>query len=216
MINLESIKNRVRQILDDADANRFSDELLENAIRLTMQRIDEKIPLVRSVDFTVTTSGRDQTISGMQHPLYVIQVVQLQVPSTGGEKKIRSRYAYTLEAETATFHFSGTWFPRCGITLRVEYGAQNTLSGMDGAESSSLPEAAATALETGAAGYACLLRAVSVSEAYGARPGESARLVEQSQIWADTSSQLISKLRNLQEFSYPVGFALDGWDEKGE
>ncbi len=208
MIDLASIKNRVRQILDDADAARYSDELLENAIRLALRRIDEKIPLVRSVDFEVTTSGRDQVISGMQNPLYVIQVMLQQ-------EQIRSGYSYTLEGESAALHFCGTWFPQGGETLQVEYGAQNTLTGLDGAVKSSLPEAAAAALETGAAGYACLWRAVSVAEAYGARPGESARLAEQSRMWMETSAELIGKLRNTQDFSYPAGFALDEWDEEG-
>lgn len=209
MIDLASIQNRVRQILDDEAASRFSDELLDNAIRMALQRIDEKIPLVRSVDHPVTSSGRDQVVNGLLRPLFVIRIRLNQEP-------IRSGYVYTLTGESAALHFAGSRFPQSGETLQVEYGAQNTLAGLDGSTASSLPEAAATALESGAAGYACLWRAASVAEAYGARPGESARLAEQGRLWLATSVELIGKLHSLQDFSYPVGFALDEWDEKGD
>ena len=45
---------------------------------------------------------------------------------------------------------------------------------------------------------------------------KSARLAEQSRLWMEQSKELIGRLRSLQDFTYPVGFALDGWDEAGE
>lgn len=215
MPTIESIKNRARQILDDANLSRYSDALLENAIRQELSHLDEKLPLVRTLDLQISSAGKDQDVTGMVHPLYLIQLCMLSTSSGNRAQAIKTGYAYTLEGETGTLHFNDIYVPSVGETLRVTYAGQNTLAGLDGAEESTIPDAAASALETGSASFACLLRAVSLAETYGARTGESARLVEQSRLWREISDEAVNKLKSFQEFSYPAGFALDQWDEKG-
>jgi hypothetical protein len=212
MPTLEDIKNRVRQILDDAASDRFSDALLENAIRQALARLDEKLPLIRCVDQQITTSGRNVSLTELVHPLYLIEVCVLPLSAGGCENKIKTGYSYTLQGSSGSLHFSGEYFPSAGETLRVTYAAQNTLTSLDGASETSVPESASAALETGSASFACLLRAVSLAEAYGARTGESARLVEQSKLWKGLSEEALNKLKTFQPFEYPSGFALDPWD----
>jgi len=214
MPTLEDIKNRVRQILDDASDDRFSSAMLKNAIRQTLARLDEKLPLICTLDQSITVAGRDITLTGLVHPLYVIEVNIL--PEAGGcAHKIRMGYSYSLQGTSASLHFNDTSLLSVGAYLRVTYAAQNTLTGLDGEAESSLPDAASMALETGAASFACLLRAASLAETYGARAGESARLVEQSKLWKQVSEEALSKLKTFQPFEFPAGFSLDQWDETG-
>lgn len=221
MPTIEDIRNRVRQILDDASGDRFSGAMLENAIRQALARLDEKLPLIRSLDQPITNSGRDVTLTGLMNPLYLIKVCILPVeagsmPSASGgcAQEIKTGYSYSLQGTTGSLHFNGPSFVSEGECLRVTYAAQNTLTGLDGAAETSLPDAASTALETGAASFACLLRAASLAEAYGARAGESARLVEQSKLWKQLSEESLSKLKTFQPFEFPAGFALDQWDRR--
>jgi hypothetical protein len=212
MQTIESIKNRVRQILDDAAGARFSDNLLENAIRQALARLDEKLPLLRTLDQQISTAGREVTLTGMDHPLYLVEVTIMSTSAGGCGQEIKKGYSYTLQGDSGSLHFNDTTFLNAGETLRVTYAAQNTLSGLDGSTTTSAPEAAGTALETGSASFACLLRAASLAEAYGARTGESARLVEQSRLWQELSDESLTKLKNFQAFDYPSGFSLDQWD----
>jgi hypothetical protein len=182
--------------------------LLESAIRQALARLDEKLPLIRTLDQQITASGRDVTLTGLVDPLFILQV---SIVSTS-PIEIKSGYSYTLQGETAQLHFSDTYVPGAGDTLRVTYAAQNRLFGLDNAAETTAPESASAALETGAASFACLLRAVSLSEAYGTRAGESTRLVEQSSMWRELSEESMNKLKTFQDFAYPSGFALDNWE----
>jgi hypothetical protein len=56
------------------------------------------------------------------------------------------------------------------------------------------------------------LRAGSLVEAYGSRPAEVAQLLETSRLWMELFSRGLDGLKVLQDFGYPPGFALDGWD----
>ena len=112
-------------------------------------------------------------------------------------------------------HFGGGLIPQTGDRFLVHYAAGNILAGLDEAETTSLPEAAIPALECASAGMACLLRSAAVSEAYGARPGESNRLTQQSRLWLDAAEKSLASLQSRQEFDSPRGFALDAWDKGG-
>ena len=209
MLTLENTINHVRQVLDDAAASRFSDDLLESAVRQALARIDESMPLVSNAELEVVTGGRDQALADMENCLYLIDLHTENAPD--GELE----YVYTLQGGTIQLHFSGVYTPQAGEILTLTVAGRNTLSGLDGALTTSLPESAAAALEFGAAGFACLLRAAVVAEAYGARPGESARLVEQSRLWLEQCANALQALKNLQEFGFPPGFKLDAWDRRG-
>jgi hypothetical protein len=214
MINLETLKSRVRLLLDDAGAVRFSEDLLESAARLALHGLDEKLPLALTTTLEVSTAGRDQSLSGIEGCLYLVSLGIL-TPSAETEEEIKIEYSYVLQSGTLSIHFSGIRVPQNGETLRIRYAAQNTLSGLDEATTTSLPDSAAVALEFGCAGYACLLRASALSEAYGARPGESARMVDQSRLWFEQFNLAMNSLRNSMEYGYPDGFVLDQWDRKG-
>lgn len=214
MQTLASIKERVRLILGDAAGDRFGEDLLDCAIRQALTRVDERLPLVRMSELVISTPGRDQTLEGLDNPLYLVKVMRL-AGADGIEEEIRGGYTYTLNGSTGNLHFGGVDFPAVGEMMQITYAAANTLSGLEDVETTSLPESAASALEMLAAGMACLLRAAAVAESYGARAGESARMVEQSRLWMELANQNLEKLTSLQEFAFPAGFALDEWDQEG-
>lgn len=215
MNDLENLKDRVRQILDDGGDSRFSETLLENAVRQAMARLDDKLPQMRVMEHTVVSPGRDQVLSGLQHPLFLVKLVRLDAMEDDREREIDAGVTFTLNGESGLLHFGGGLIPQTGDRFLVHYAAGNILAGLDEAETTSLPEAAIPALECASAGMACLLRSAAVSEAYGARPGESNRLTQQSRLWLDAAEKSLASLQSRQEFDSPRGFALDAWDKGG-
>lgn len=214
-MTLENLKNRVRLILDDAGVNRYSDETLESAARLAMRNLDERLPQVLTSELEITTSGRDQSLSGMQNCLYLMDLAVRTTTPSEREEPLKAEFSYTLENGSLNLHFSGVNYPQAGQTLKVRCAARNTLQELEEATTTTLPDGAAAALEFGTAGYACLLRAAALSEAYGARPGESTRLGEQGRLWLEQSSAALNGIKSTVEYGYPQGFELDRWDEEG-
>ena len=210
MITLTTAVNRVRALLDDAAADRFSDDLLTSAARLALQGIEAQLPNVLSLAHTVVTAGRDQTITSMAACLYLIDLfVQraIEAPPLSGVE-----YSSTLRTDTLQIHFSGSHIPQAGEILQLTYAARHTLSGLDSATTTTLPDAMAPALDYGMAAHACLIRAASLAEAYAARPGESSRLAGQASHWLAQFNTALAGLKNFSAPVFPQGFPLDPWE----
>lgn len=215
MQTIESIKNRVLQILNDEDGARYSDLLLENAIRQAMGRLDDHLPLVRKLEQLITTESRQVTLTGLVKPLFIIQVSLLAAVNESPAREVKNGYEYQLQGSTCLLDFNGTDYPKSGETLHLTYAAQHLLSGLDGATESTVPESAAAALENSAVSFSYMLRAASLLGVYGARAGESTQLAEQSKVWKELAEAALNKLKTYQPFEYPDGFALDRWDRQG-
>ncbi|PKN96279.1 MAG: hypothetical protein CVU43_21525 [Chloroflexi bacterium HGW-Chloroflexi-5] len=215
MQTIESIKIRVRQMLNDEEGARYSDLMLENAIRQAMGRLDDHLPLMRKLEHVITSEGREVTLTGLLKPLFLIQVDVLPSGSNGPIREVKNGYDYSLQGSTCLLDFKASYRPHEGETLRVTYAAQQLLSGLDGAVESTLPESALAAVESSAVSFAYMLRAASLSGVYGTKTGESAQLAEQSKVWKELAEAALSKLRSFQPFEYPEGFAFDQWDRPG-
>ena len=112
--------------------------------------------------------------------------------------------------------FKGRHRPLSGEKLRISYAVGYTLTGLDDAETTTLPSRAESALVGGAAGHAALLRASALIEAYGPRSSEITQLMEVSRQRLEEFSKALASLKMLQEFGYPPGFRLDEVDSPGK
>lgn len=212
MSDLTALISRVRQTLDDPDAKRFSDDLLTCAMRQALDEIDQRLPRTLIEEITVTTSGREQPLTALTGCLFLVSLVYPFGSATAQELEPETQFSYRMNEGVPTVHFFGNLIPQAGDKLEVHYAAPNAIAGLDAAEATTLPAVCESALVNGSAAYACSLRAASLIEAYGARPVESARLLESGQLWLDLFHRNLDGLKVLQEFGFPPGFPLDGWD----
>ncbi len=212
MQTIESIKTRIQQILNDEEGARYSDLMLENAIRQAMGRLNDNLPLIRKVEHEITSEGREVTLTGMVMPLFIVQINVLASDNNDPVREIKKGYEYRLQGTTLVLNFNANVVPKEGETLQITYAAQHLLTGLDGATESTVPDSAAAALENSAVSFAYMLRAASLLGVYGTRVGESAQLAEQSNVWKELAEAALNKLKTFQPFEYPDGFALDRWD----
>ncbi|MRR32270.1 hypothetical protein EG834_18520 [bacterium] len=213
MQTIESIKTRILQILNDEGGTRYSDLMLENAIRQAMGRLNDNLPLIRKVEQEMTSESRQVTLTGLVKPLFIIKVSLLSADNESPAREIKNGYEYHLQGSTCLLDFNGSTIPQIGETLQIIYAAQHLLSGLDGSSESTIPDSAAAALENSAVSFAYMLRAASLLGVYGARAGESVQLAEQSKVWKELAETALKKLKTCQPFEYPEGFVLDRWDK---
>ena len=215
MTKLTELKASVRLLLEDASAARFSDNLLQTALRQALDGLNARLPLLKSLDFLITTPGRDQALSGLNGCRYLVSLDW--ITPAGVEKSLEagSQFSYLLLESGPVLHFSGADYPQPGDTLNLRYAADHTIEGLDGATTTSLAASCETALVNGAAGHACRLRAASLVERPGSRLEDTARLVEIGRLWLEAFERGLGSLRILQDFGFPPGFSLDQWDMRG-
>lgn len=210
---LSQIITRLREVLSDPSALRFSDASLEEGIRQAMQEIDNRLPQVIEASVTLASDGRDQPLAGLDNPLYLISIRYTGVDRTL-DLEPEVQFSYRMSAGQPVVHFVGEIEPRTGDALLVTYAACHTLSGLDSAGSTSLPNGMQTALVNGAAGHACLQRVHMLQEKMGAKPGEISQLLQIAQLRLNMSEKNLQGQKIMQEFGFPRGFALDQWDHR--
>lgn len=216
MTKFDDINARLRDLLEDSAAQRFSQDLLNAATRQALQEVEQRLPRVLSTEFTVTNAGRDQPLIVLSDCRFIISVAVPEESGTTRELQPETCFTYQLVNGTPTLHFLGSYIPVPGDRFIILYTAGYTIEGLDDELTSSLPEALESPLVDGAAAQACLLRAGSLVGRYGSDPRESARLMGISQLWRTTFERALNGLKVLQEFGFPPGFTLDRWDRRRE
>ncbi len=214
MIDLTTMKTRVLQVLEDPTGKRFDDASLEEAMLQALSLLNEHQPNISVLSFTVSSSGRDQTLTGLGNCIYLISIQMNPDDAYRHEVEPGNSYTYRFQDGNPILRFLERNAPQAGDVIRVTYAAPHTLSGLDGATSTTLPAVCASALVNGAAGQACLLRASLLCEAYGSRPAETSRLLELSRVLMANFEHGLSQYKTLQEFGFPPGFRLDSEDRQ--
>ena len=132
MTNLTEINTHVRALLDDSQALRFSDSLLEAALGQALEELEQRAPCISTVTHTVTTAGRDQSLPGLAGCRYIVNVT---VPLEDGTSRLlepETCFTYLLTDGVPTLHFLGSRVPAIGDGLLIQYAAGYTLTGYRG------------------------------------------------------------------------------------
>lgn len=213
MITLNALNPRILQVLQDPTGKRYDEPTLAEAVRQALDLINQRLPNIVTSDFTVTTAGRSQALTGLENCLYLVSlcVNPGEVPS---ELEPENGFSYRFQNGVPTLYFPGVTYPQVRDVLRATCALPHTLSGLDSATQTTLPPACVNALVDGAGGQACLMRAACLTEAYGARTVEVTRLFELSRSLMERFDQSLSQFKTLQTFGFPPGFTLDADDSQ--
>lgn len=203
------IQNRITQVLEDPAGTRFSAGLLQEAVRLALATLDQRLPRVLTAEISPGEDGRELNLPAPANCLYLISLSMNHGSHTHKEMEPEVEFSYQFEEGLLLLHFSGRRSPKSGDVLHLTYAASHRLQGLDGEEITTLPAAYESILVNGAAGHACLLRATLLTETYGTRPNEVSRLLQISRLRLDEFNRTLSNLKIIQAFGFPPGFALN-------
>ena len=153
MTTLATLRDRVEATLQDAGNERWSTADLDEAIRKAIEEYSHVDPHETITTITLSAAGREIDISAVSGRLAVTRVWW---PYTASDPTFPPNWS-TFEVWTDSSGAANILFidaesePAAGDVVRLWYTSQHTLSGLDGASSTTLPGDADAMLVTGAA-----------------------------------------------------------------
>jgi hypothetical protein len=157
------------ELLGDADQLRYSAQMTDAGLRAALSEYSRYLPRLLTLELEITQPGREQALGAVAGLLCVSEVCG-PCSDTAEAPTLHGVSAY-LDQGRWMLHFGGAVLPVPGQRWRVRCGAAHTLSGLDGALTTTLPEADLPIFLAGAVSYALTLRIAVLSEVSGLRPG---------------------------------------------
>jgi hypothetical protein len=214
MTDLVGFRSKVKQILGDVGATRYTDAVIDEGLRWALAAYGKALPQVKSGEVTVSTAGREQSLSTLSG---LVTILEVNYPYTSGDEAPESFYAWHLYAYGGTFYveIGGDQVPAMGEIIRVVYTTGQEIDNLDGATATTVITTHDYMLANGAAGKAAIMRASQLIEAYGSRKEEPERLEK----WGGSQLALygleLAQLKVNQAFpgNSADGWKLDKWDQ---
>ena len=206
-MNFMELKTRVQMRLGDPSGMRFSDVLVEQAVRQTLDAYSLALPRHLECETQVTVDGAVQEVPTTGG---VLNVIRVEYPAGFDRPDVWM----VTSAAGLTLTFGGRPFPQMGSRLRVEYTAAHALAGLNGEEDSTVNPAHEQLLSEGAAAAACLLRAAVLAEIPNRRAEELEHLTAQGREGWLGYMGVLAAIRRTACPAQPLPAA--GWGTAGE
>ena len=214
MTALAAFRARIQNSLDDTNS-KYSTDIIDEALRKTLNEYTRANPNILTAEFSVTTAGRIQTLITAN----MIAIIQLVHPytSTLADPFTYEREDFTLSYTNGspTLYFTGPDIPQVTEKIYFKYAGKQLIEDLDGAASSTIRDDHEDILIVGASGQAAMMRASGLVEQWGGRPGEMGALMT----WGTRQYArfLDSLLEVKQEAVLPIFpnsfWPLDKWDD---
>ena len=160
--NLHSLRARLRQDLIDPEAEIWTADNLDEAIRKALDEYSKVNPRKTIGTVTLSSSGREVSVSALTA---LVSVARVWLPYSAGSPEFPPRWRHFEHwYEEQKLFFPDEAEPQAGEVARIFYLARQTLNGLDAATTTTFPPDDETLLLTGCAGYAATSRAVDLIE----------------------------------------------------
>ena len=174
---LATIRDRVEQLLVDSSNAIWSTGLIDESVDQALSSYSEIRSQITTTSLALTailsTNGREIDISVVTG---LVSVVDVWAPYLAtDDKATKRRFEHWLEQEIVNLPDGAA--VSASDTARIFYGKAHTLNGLNSAAATTFKTGDDSLLVVGAAGYACLSRAVDLLE----QVTLGARVVEQLQ-----------------------------------
>ena len=216
MTALAAFRSRIRLLLGDPDADRFTSNLIDESLRQALDQYTKSWPQIKSASHTVTAAGRDQDLTlTITEPLLTILQVIYPYDAAILTPSYTTAYYFTFGA-APILHLSGDAVPQVGQKISLTYAAPQYIKDLDTATTTTVHATHEGILCLGAAGYANIMRSSEISEAYGSRASDLSQLVEIGKAFLATFTDALSRLHYEHQAHRTVtplgGWSLDAWD----
>jgi hypothetical protein len=204
MSAIATYRTAILALLDDVSKTRYSDNQVDQALRLAMLEYSQSRP---NLDvYALDTDGNKViTIPSDFAGTHVFKVELYDAnPNLIQEVPF---YAYRI---AETFYIQTRDVIAAGKVLLLTYSLSHIIDGLDGAAGTSVPEEDETTLQIGAAGYAAQMRATSRAETINMQPSVSGQILKVATMFltqfraaiAGTNGAWISDPPNMPEITF--------------
>ena len=173
MPTLATLRTALRLDLNDpvGATARWSDADLDHAIRRAIATYSEALPHTQSTTVITTAGNRVLPVTGLSATATVLSV---EWPSPApGVPGVAGRPPWRHDPEVGTVTVVGPSVP-AGEAARVEWSIPHEIT----ETTSTIPEADAAVIATGAAGYACMAWSTGTADNFRYADGEGATTVD--------------------------------------
>jgi hypothetical protein len=160
---LETLRDRVEQMIADEANTTFSEPAIEEGIRQALHRYSKKQSLRQIATLTLPATGREVDISSLAGLLNVAEVWLPYTAASPEEPPLRRAFELWLDQRILYFPYP-YGEPIAGEAARIFYSTLQTLDGLDEATETTIPPDDETLLAWGSAGYTVLPRAREATE----------------------------------------------------
>ncbi len=168
----------------------FSTTSLTAAARQALNDINTAVPAHAAVTITAIADQKEYELSDEDPQANGITDVLLD-----GDNEYDVGLDFDAYVEDDRWFFRLRTAQAAGETLIVQYTKPYTVTGLDGAADSTLPDALDNALLNGTCYYACVARAAAGIEANNIELGVTANWIKLARVWADAFDSSLRSAR---------------------
>jgi len=207
----------IRTLLADSAGARYTTTLLETAVRFALAEYSMASPHQTELDFTVTASGRQQSISALASAGFM-SIIEVYHPyDSAAETPVPSEAWYTfMQGSTPAITFTGTAVPQAGEHILIRYACRHTIDDLDSATNTSICPGHESAIILGGCGHAMVLRSAGLTESFRTREADSSTLLLLGNEFLERFRRFLNTLRAATVSTRgpfpPVKWSLDQWD----
>lgn len=207
--NLSAYRSLTSILLADSALARYSNDLLDLALRQSLVVYSQASPQVLSAVLSFAADGREQSLDGLGAVLHVLRFEYPYDPAASGPRPLVEARLY-WSGGSPYVYIGGKRRPATGEQALLHYAAGHTIADLEGAETTSVPTRHAGVVGLGAAAFAARTRAGQLVEAYGARSAA----IDQLSRWGEMRlNEFRARLAEITQRTIAPGgpWSLSGW-----
>ena len=190
----QNYHDAVRVLLKDPNQDRYSEDLLDEALRDALRIFSTAFPVGMLVTFAVPATANELSLSALK-PVH--QFIMLWYPFDEDDPDLaplEDVHFYRPGGNPAVFWSEGEF--EMDQPVRVYYSSSHTIAGLDDAETTTIPREAEETIRLGMAGFAAQMRAMHLIEQHGALSTNQKALYDLSREWLAGFEKRCQKLRS--------------------
>jgi hypothetical protein len=175
MSAIAAFRTAVLKLLDDASSTRFTADQVDQALVAVLNEYSRTNPLMQ----TYNVDGTGEKIIELPADFQPLHITRVELHDEDADPQIELNFhAYTMDSQwNIALQDEAV---ETTDTIDIQYSTSHTIDGLSGGAGTTVPAEDEPPLQAGAAGYACLFRAVSRSESVNLQPEVTAALLKLS------------------------------------